>query len=98
MGEPPALVGRVLVRALAAPLAVIFLADERGGVVVMPAVFARADELTEVPFDVPVTSLNDAPYTFLAAIDVLDAIDEADESNNVIWRRVDGCGGIGDVD
>lgn len=55
-------------------------------------VYMGADELVEVSFEVPGVSMASSPYTFYAMIDVLDTIEEANESNNTNWQRVAVCG------
>ncbi len=58
----------------------------------LQAVYMVPDELVEVSFEVPGVSMASSPYIFYAKIDVLDAIEEADEWNNMNWLRVAVCG------
>ena len=52
-----------------------------------------ADELAEITFDLLVgIDLDSSPYQFFAKVDVFDEVEEADESNNTSWARVQVCG------
>ena len=52
-----------------------------------------ADELAEITFDLLVgIDLDSSPYQFFAKVDVFDEVEEADESNNTAWERVQVCG------
>jgi hypothetical protein len=55
-------------------------------------VYLGGDELTEVAFEVSSVAMEASPYTFYAAVDVLDAVREANESDNTAWVRVPVCG------
>jgi hypothetical protein len=55
-------------------------------------VYMSGDSLAEVTFEVPAVAMASSPYTFYAAIDVLDAIRESNEFNNTAWERVEVCG------
>ena len=55
-------------------------------------VYVGADALVEISFEVPKVAMASSPYTFFVMVDVFDAIEESDESNNTAWLRVAVCG------
>ncbi len=55
--------------------------------------YLGADELAEVTFDLRLgIDLDSSPYQFFAKVDVFNEVEEADESNNTAWKRVQVCG------
>jgi len=51
------------------------------------------DGLAEVGFELAGIELAASPYTFFAAIDIHDAIEEANEGGNAFWKRLGVCEG-----
>ena len=56
-------------------------------------IYLAGDGLAEVGFELAGVELAGSPYTFFAAIDVHDAIEEANEAGNAFWKRLGVCEG-----